>query len=241
MLFKHRLSFNLYPMVEEKELLVIMKEMRMISGHKEIMPAISMFGSARTKSTDRYYIMAENIAYKLSNMGLSVISGGGPGIMEAVNKGAFHGKSHSIGLNINLPKEQGANKYQNISFNFHYFFTRKVMFVKYSSAYIVFPGGIGTLDELFEVMTLMQTGKIKHFPIILVGKEFWSDSMEWMKKDLLTNNMINASDLKLITLVDSEDEVNQCIEEFYARNEHHYCLEERQNLLFSRPCGKPNK
>ena len=126
-------------MVEEKELRVIMKEMRMISGHKEIMPAISMFGSARTKSTDRYYIMAENIAYELSNMGLSVISGGGPGIMEAVNKGAFHGKSHSIGLNINLPKEQGANKYQNISFNFHYFFTRKVMFVKYSSAYIVFP------------------------------------------------------------------------------------------------------
>jgi len=219
----------------------IIKEVLEISGHNKIMPAISMFGSARTKPTDKYYKMAESIAYKLSNLGFSILSGGGPGIMEAINKGAFAGKSLSIGLNIHLPNEQAPNQYQDMSFNFHYFFTRKIMFVKYASAYVVFPGGFGTLDELFEVLTLMQTGKIKQFPVILVGKEFWSDSMEWIEKDLLANNMINTSDLKLISLVDSEDEINQCVEEFYAGNKHYYCLEERDNLLLSRPCAKPDK
>ncbi len=226
---------------ENDQFLDIMKELMETSELKKIMPAISMFGSARTKHKDKYYLMAEDVAYDLSNLGFSIISGGGPGIMEAINKGAFRGKSNSIGLNIILPHEQEPNRYQDISFNFKYFFTRKVMFVKYASAYVVFPGGFGTLDELFEVMTLMQTGKIKQFPVILVGKKFWSDSMEWIEKDLLANNMINASDLKLISLVDSEDEINQCIEEFYVGNEHYYCLEERDNLLLSRSCGKPDK
>jgi len=216
---------------EHNQFLEIMKELMETSELKKIMPAISMFGSARTKSSDKYYQMAEAVSYDLSNQGFSIISGGGPGIMEAINKGAYRGKSNSIGLNIVLPHEQEPNKYQDISFNFKYFFTRKVMFVKYASAYIVFPGGFGTLDELFEVMTLMQTGKIQHFPIILVGESFWRDSLLWIKKELLQNKLIGEDDLNLFKLVDSKDDIKQCIEDFYTSEGNNYCLIEHKNLL----------
>lgn len=216
---------------EHNQFLEIMKELMETSELKKIMPAISMFGSARTKSSDKYYQMAEAVSYDLSNQGFSIISGGGPGIMEAINKGAYRGKSNSIGLNIVLPHEQEPNKYQDISFNFKYFFTRKVMFVKYASAYIVFPGGFGTLDELFEVMTLMQTDKIQHFPIILVGESFWRDSLLWIKKELLQNKLIGEDDLNLFKLVDSKDDIKQCIEDFYTSEGNNYCLIEHKNLL----------
>tara|TARA_B100000035_G_scaffold284509_1_gene267467 strand:+ start:647 stop:1327 length:681 start_codon:yes stop_codon:yes gene_type:complete len=216
---------------ENDQFLEIMKELMETSELKKIMPAISMFGSARTESSDKYYQMAEEVSYDLSNQGFSIISGGGPGIMEAINKGAYRGKSNSIGLNIILPHEQEPNKFQDISFSFKYFFTRKVMFVKYASAYIVFPGGFGTLDELFEVMTLMQTGKIQHFPIILVGKNFWKDSILWIKKELLQNRLIGENDLNLLKLVDSKDEIKQCIEDFYTSEGNNYCLIEHKNLL----------
>ena len=216
---------------ENDQFLEIMKELMETSELKKIMPAISMFGSARTKTTDKYYLMAEKVAYDLSNLGFSIISGGGPGIMEAINKGAYKGKSNSIGLNIILPHEQEPNSYQDISFNFKYFFTRKVMFVKYASAYVVFPGGFGTLDELFEVMTLMQTKKIQQFPIILVGHDFWSESLVWIKKQLLGNNLIGDEDLNLIKLVDNKDDIKQCIEDFYTSEGNNYCLIEHKNLL----------
>lgn len=216
---------------ENDQFLEIMKELMETSELKKIMPAISMFGSARTEPSDKYYQMAEEVSYDLSNQGFSIISGGGPGIMEAINKGAYRGKSNSIGLNIILPHEQEPNKFQDISFNFKYFFTRKVMFVKYASAYIVFPGGFGTLDELFEVMTLMQTGKIQHFPIILVGESFWRDSLLWIKKELLQNKLIGEDDLNLFKLVDSKDDIKQCIEDFYTSEGNNYCLIEHKNLL----------
>ena len=216
---------------ENDQFLEIMKELMETSELKKIMPAISMFGSARTEPSDKYYQMAEEVSYDLSNQGFSIISGGGPGIMEAINKGAYRGKSNSIGLNIILPHEQEPNKFQDISFNFKYFFTRKVMFVKYASAYIVFPGGFGTLDELFEVMTLMQTGKIQHFPIILVGESFWRDSLLWIKKELLQNKLIGEDDLNLFKLVDSKDDIKQCIEDFYTSDGNNYCLIEHKNLL----------
>ena len=216
---------------ENDQFLEIMRELMETSELKKIMPAISMFGSARTKATDKYYLMAEEVAYDLSNLGFSIISGGGPGIMEAINKGAYKGKSNSIGLNIILPHEQEPNSYQDISFNFKYFFTRKVMFVKYASAYVVFPGGFGTLDELFEVMTLMQTKKIQQFPIILVGNDFWSESLVWIKKQLLGNNLIGDEDLNLIKLVDNKDDIKQCIEDFYTSEGNNYCLIEHKNLL----------
>ena len=212
---------------ENDQFLEIMRELMETSELKKIMPAISMFGSARTKTTDKYYLMAEEVAYDLSNLGFSIISGGGPGIMEAINKGAYKGKSNSIGLNIILPHEQDPNSYQDISFNFKYFFTRKVMFVKYASAYVVFPGGFGTL----EVMTLMQTRKIQQFPIILVGKDFWSESLAWIKKQLLGNSLVGDEDLNLIKLVDNKDDIKQCIEDFYTSEGNNYCLIEHKNLL----------
>jgi len=151
----------------------------------QIHPAVSIFGSARTRPDQPYFKLTEEIARLLSDAGFSVISGGGPGIMEAANKGAFYGKSSSVGLNIQLPHEQTSNHYQNISQTFQHFFARKVMFVKFASAYVVMPGGFGTLDELMEALTLVQTGKTRRMPIILVGSKFWSGMLEWFRTALL--------------------------------------------------------
>ncbi len=180
-----------------------------------IHPAVSIFGSARTPHDHPYYKLTEEIARLLSDAGFAVISGGGPGIMEAANKGAFYGKSPSVGLNIQLPHEQHNNPYQNVSQTFHHFFTRKVMFVKFASAYVVMPGGFGTLDELMEALTLVQTGKTRKMPIILVGSKFWGGMVEWFKTALLEEKMIAAQDLDLIKVVDEPDEIVAAIFKHY--------------------------
>src|SRR5690606_32074324 len=181
-------------------------------------PSISIFGSARTTPDDKYYQLAEEIAYKISQHGFGVITGGGPGIMEAGNKGAHLGKGASIGLNIQLPFEQHFNPYidEDKNLQFDYFFVRKVMFVKYSQGFVVMPGGFSTLDELFEAITLIQTNKTGKFPIILVGSEFWGGLIDWIKKTLLEeSNNISPKDLELFKIVDSADEVVQVLDSFY--------------------------
>jgi len=180
-----------------------------------IHPAVSIFGSARTQHDHPYYQLTEEIARMLSDAGFSVISGGGPGIMEAANKGAFYGKSPSVGLNIQLPHEQHNNAYQNISQSFQHFFTRKVMFVKFASAYVVMPGGFGTLDELMEALTLVQTGKTRRIPIILVGSKFWGGLMDWIRDTLLVEKMIAAEDMDLIQIIDEPREIVDAIFKHY--------------------------
>ncbi|MCX8522384.1 TIGR00730 family Rossman fold protein [Chryseobacterium formosus] len=182
-------------------------------------PCVSIFGSARLKPDTKYYNMAVEIAEKITKIGFGVITGGGPGIMEAGNKGAFNAQGKSIGLNIDLPFEQHFNPYINklYSLNFDYFFVRKVMFVKYSQGFIVMPGGFGTLDELTEAMTLIQTNKIGKFPIVLVGSEFWSGLLDWFKETLLTEGMISEGDLDLYRVVDTADEAVAHIKAFYDK------------------------
>lgn len=182
---------------------------------KEIRPAVSIFGSARTKPDSPYYQLTEDIARLLSDAGFSVISGGGPGIMEAANKGAFSGKSSSIGLNIELPHEQTRNPYQDVSQNFKHFFMRKVMFVKYASAYVVMPGGFGTLDEVMEAVTLVQTGKTLKIPIILVCEPFWRGLIEWIKTTLVNEQMIAVDDLDLIQVIDDPTMIVEAIFKHY--------------------------
>jgi uncharacterized protein (TIGR00730 family) len=180
-----------------------------------IQPAVSIFGSARTKPDHAYYRTTEEIARLLSDAGFAVISGGGPGIMEAANKGAFYGRSPSVGLNIQLPHEQHTNPYQNVSHTFQHFFSRKVMFVKFASAYVVMPGGFGTLDELMEALTLVQTGKTRRIPIILVGSKFWSGMMQWIRDSLLTEGMIAPEDMDLVQLIDEPEAVVDAIFKHY--------------------------
>ncbi|MGA8864609.1 MAG: TIGR00730 family Rossman fold protein [Gallionella sp.] len=181
----------------------------------QIHPAVSIFGSARTRPEHPYYQLTEEIARLLSDAGFSVISGGGPGIMEAANKGAFYGKSPSVGLNIQLPHEQVGNLYQNISQTFHHFFARKVMFVKFASAYVVMPGGFGTLDELMEALTLVQTGKTRKMPIILVGSQFWGGMIDWFRTTLLDEKVISPEDIDLIQLIDEPQAVVDAIFKHY--------------------------
>ena len=181
-------------------------------------PCVSIFGSARTPNSNVNYKKAESIAHQLTDKGYGVITGGGPGIMEAANKGAFAGGGPSVGLNIELPHEQFNNKYidQDKLIDFDYFFIRKLMFVKYAQGFVVLPGGFGTLDELFEAMTLIQTKKIDKFPIILVGKEFWSGLVDWLETTLLEKEeTISAPDMFLFKVVDSPEEAVQEIDAFY--------------------------
>jgi uncharacterized protein (TIGR00730 family) len=180
-----------------------------------IHPAVSFFGSARVESGHPYYTLAEKIARLLSDAGFAVISGGGPGIMEAANKGAFLGKSPSIGLNIQLPLEQKSNPYQDISQTFHHFFARKYMFVKCASAYVVMPGGFGTLDELLEAMTLVQTQKSRQIPIILVHGPFWRGLVDWFRDRLVEEKMIAPRDLDLIQVIDEPEAVAEAIFKHY--------------------------
>ena len=186
----------------------------------KIGPCVSIFGSARTTEDNPYYTIAQEIAAKLVRHGYGVISGGGPGIMEAANRGAFEQGGKSVGLNITLPFEQHSNIYidpdKNIDFDF--FFVRKVMFVKYSQGFIVLPGGFGTLDELFEALTLIQTKKIGRFPIVMVGKKYWSGLIDWIQSTLLeAENNISAPDMKLFSVVETPDEAVRVIEEFYSK------------------------
>lgn len=180
-----------------------------------IRPAVTIFGSARVSPDSAYYMLAEAIARKLSDAGFAVVSGGGPGVMEAANKGAFFGKSPSIGLNIQLPHEQHANPYQDVSQTFRHFFARKVMFAKFASAYVILPGGFGTLDELMEVLTLVQTGKIRRIPIILVQAAYWHGLLDWLRKPLAAEGMIDAADLELLQAIDDPDQVVEAIFRHY--------------------------
>jgi uncharacterized protein (TIGR00730 family) len=198
---------------------------------EQIHPSVSIFGSARTPVGHPYYVMAEQIARLLSDAGFSVVSGGGPGIMEAVNKGAYAGKSPSIGLNITLPHEQSFNAYQDISLTFRHFFARKVMFVKYASAYVVLPGGFGTLDELMEIMTLVQTGKSRRIPIILVHAPFWKGILAWFRDTLVPEGTISAGDLDLITVLDNAQDVLQAIFQYYEHRGFEPSVEEEQTQL----------
>ncbi len=196
-----------------------------------ISPSVSIFGSARTPVDHPYYQLTEDIARSLSDAGFSVVSGGGPGIMEAANKGAFAGKSPSVGLNIQLPHEQAGNPYQDIRLSFRHFFSRKVMFVKYAAAYVVMPGGFGTLDELAEILTLVQTGKTRRIPIILVHSPFWSGLVDWIKNTLVTENTVSPDDLNLFQVLDNPDDVVKAIFSHYEHRGFEPSAEEREILL----------
>lgn len=196
-----------------------------------IKPSVSIFGSARTKTDDPNYLLCEQIARMLSDAGFSVVSGGGPGIMEAANKGAFAGKAPSIGLNIMLPHEQSGNQYQDISLSFRHFFSRKVMFVKYAAAYVVLPGGFGTLDELAEILTLVQTGKTRRIPIILVNSKFWAGLIDWFKASMIAEGTISADDLNLFQILDNPSDVVDAIFKHYESRGFEPSAKERELLL----------
>lgn len=197
----------------------------------QIKPSVSIFGSARTPVDHPYFKLAEDIARELSNAGFSVVSGGGPGIMEAANKGAYEGKSPSIGLNIQLPFEQSGNPYQDISLSFRHFFSRKVMFVKYAAAYVVMPGGFGTLDELAEILTLVQTHKTRKIPIILVHKPFWEGLLGWFQDTLVTEKMIDPKDMDLMQLIDEPAEIVEAIFRHYEKHGFEPSQEEQEVML----------
>ena len=180
-------------------------------------PCVSIFGSARMTEDSIYYSQAYCLSKMLADAGFNVITGGGPGIMEASSKGAFHGKKgKSIGLNIELPLEQNPNQYQEISLNFRYFFVRKLMFIKYAMAYVIFPGGFGTMDEFFESLTLIQTKKVeRHFPVILFGKQYWQGLLDWIKDVLITEKTISKEDMDIIHLAESPEEVFEILKEHH--------------------------
>lgn len=190
----------------------------------QIPAAVTIYGSARIPANHPDYQLTERLAHRLSDMGFAVISGGGPGIMEAANKGAYQGKSPAVGLNIVLPHEQVPNPYQDVSLSFQYFPPRKAMFIKHSFAYIVMPGGFGTLDELFETITLMQTNKIHHRPIILVGTEFWQGMLDWIEQQLCRRSLIHSKDLQLFELTDDEDKIIQIITQYHQNCQQDFCL-----------------
>jgi len=198
----------------------------------EIRPAVSIFGSARSLPGTPNYELAVEIARKLSDAGFAVISGGGPGVMEAANRGAYEGASPSVGLNIELPFEQCGNAYQDISLRFRHFFARKVAFVKYAAAYVVMPGGFGTLDELSEALTLIQTGKGKKMPVVLVGSAFWSGLLRWLRDTVAAENMISNADLGMMRVVDDSDAVVNALFEFYDARGFEQSATEREQLLY---------
>jgi len=181
----------------------------------DIGPAVTIFGSSRLTEGDKYYDAAVKVSKMLADDGFAIITGGGPGVMEGANRGAKKGKAPSIGLNIELPAEQHPNKYQDVSLSFRYFFIRKLMFIKYAMAYIIFPGGFGTMDEMFEALTLSQTRKIENFPIILYGTEYWQGLIDWMKSTLVPNGTIGREDFALFSIVDTADEIRFLINEHY--------------------------
>lgn len=195
-----------------------------------IRPSVSIFGSARKGPDHPYYKLTEEIARALSDAGFSVVSGGGPGIMEAANKGAHAGKSPSVGLNIQLPHEQSGNPYQDIALSFRHFFSRKVMFVKYAAAYVVLPGGFGTLDELSEILTLVQTRKTRRIPIILVHAPFWEGLIEWFQQTLVDEGVISAADLDLFQVLDDPKHVVDAIFDHYGTRGFEPSLEEQEIL-----------
>ncbi|MFT7441998.1 MAG: hypothetical protein ACI9Q3_000360 [Maribacter sp.] len=220
---KEKLKQKTWNEIKTKDSWAIFKIMaEFVNGYErlsKIGPCVSIFGSARTKPDHPHYILAEEVAFKLTQNGFGVITGGGPGIMEAGNKGANRGKGVSVGLNIELPFEQHDNPWidRGKSLDFDYFFVRKVMFVKYSQGFVVMPGGFGTMDELFEAITLIQTKKIGRFPIVLVGSKFWGGLMDWIKETLIEEGNISAEDLNLFRIVDTADEAVEHLNKFYGK------------------------
>ena len=196
-----------------------------------IHPAVSVFGSARVKPDTLYWKLAEDTARLLSDAGFSVVSGGGPGLMEATNKGAFEGTGLAVGLNIELPREQFGNRYQNLSLRFKHFFTRKVMFAKVATAYIVLPGGYGTLDELFEALTLVQTGKTRQMPIILVHEPFWRGLVAWFRERLAAEGIIDKTDVDLVQVCNAPQEVVDVIFDFFEKRGFEPSPAEKEVLL----------
>ncbi|HTT36677.1 MAG TPA: TIGR00730 family Rossman fold protein [Burkholderiales bacterium] len=196
-----------------------------------IRPAVSIFGSARIGPGHPYYALTEEIARQLSDAGFTVISGGGPGLMEAANRGAYHGRSLSVGLNIQLPNEQQVNSFQDVSQSFRHFFSRKVMFVKFASAYVVMPGGFGTLDELMEALTLVQTHKIRRMPVILVHEPFWRGMMRWIRTTLVSEGMIDAEDVDLLQVIDEPAQVVSAIFDHYEKRGFEPSAAEREAQL----------
>ena len=197
-----------------------------------IRPAVSVFGSARVKEGSQYWRLAEETARLLSDAGFAIISGGGPGVMEATNKGAYHGKNGlAVGLNIDLPNEQSSNKYQHISLRFKHFFARKVMFAKFATAFVVMPGGYGTLDELFEALTLVQTGKTRQMPIILVHEPYWRGLIDWCRARLVEEGMIDATDIDLMQVCNEPQEVVDAIFAFYDKRGFEPSPAEREVML----------
>ena len=181
-------------------------------------PAVTIFGSARVPAGSEYYELAERTAGLLAEQGFAVITGGGPGIMEAANKGAREAGGQSVGCNIELPFEQGMNAYVEMSVNFRYFFVRKTMFVKYAEAFVIFPGGFGTMDELFEALTLIQTGKVRNFPVVLFGTEYWKGLLDWLRNRMLEDAMVHEKDLNLLIVTDSPEEVAKVVVDCYEQN-----------------------
>ncbi len=184
-----------------------------------IEPAVTIYGSARLSPDAELYAKTEEIAYRLGSLGFSITTGGGPGVMEAANKGALRAGTTSVGLNIDLPEEQACNEYSNISITFHHFFVRKVMLVKYATAFIAMPGGLGTLDELTEVMTLIQTLKIKPFPVVLFDSEYWEDLLHWLRNSMLKREYISAEDLNLLRVCDEPGEAVDIVQSWYTKQE----------------------
>jgi len=183
----------------------------------EVGSAISIFGSARTPESDPMYAAARKTAYLLAQAGFAIITGGGPGIMEAANRGAREAKGLSVGCNIELPREQGTNPYVDLSVNFRYFYCRKTMFMKYAEGFVLFPGGFGTLDELFNALTLIQTGKVRHFPVVMFGTSYWQGMMQWIRDAMLAEKKIDPSDLDLLVLTDSAEETTLIVLEAYRK------------------------
>ena len=179
--------------------------------------AVSIFGSSRTKPANKYYKLAEEVAYLLAKEGFAIITGSGPGLMEAANKGARRARGHSVGLNIQIPEEQAANRYVDTLLDFRYFFVRKVMFVKYAKAFVIMPGGYGTLDEFSEAINLIQTERIDKFPVVLFGKEYWQGLLGWFKETVLKNGNISKADLDLFSVTDDPKEVVKIIKKFYKK------------------------
>ena len=184
-----------------------------------IEPAITIYGSARLAADDELYAKTEEIAHRLGTMGFSIITGGGPGVMEAANKGALKAGVKSVGLNIELPEEQVCNSYTTKSVTFHHFFVRKVMLVKYATAFVIMPGGLGTLDELTEVLTLIQTNKIKPFPVILFDSEYWKGFLDWLRSSVLARKFISEEDFNLLRVCDHPDEIVEIVQSWYTKQE----------------------
>jgi uncharacterized protein (TIGR00730 family) len=182
-------------------------------------PAVSIYGSARVKPDDTLYSLTEDIAYRLGSLGFSIITGGGPGLMEAANKGAIRANTKSIGLNIELPEEQICNSYTTQSITFRHFYVRKLMLVKYATAFIILPGGLGTLDELFEVLTLIQTHKIKPFPVIIVNGSYWMGFLDWLRSTVLSNNFVSEKDFDLLRICEDADAIIDVVQEWYIKQE----------------------